>query len=64
MPEEEMNINERRKYLKIMRKRYQQSRRQEQAALLTEEELFAGARLPWRYAPGDGCPDHCREPTL
>ena len=42
MPEEEMNINERRKYLKIMQKRYQQTGRQEQAALLTEMEATTG----------------------
>lgn len=40
--EERMTVNERRKYLKLMKPRYQKARRKEQSALLTEMEQVTG----------------------
>jgi phage gp16-like protein len=40
--EEKMNIDERRKYLRMMRRRYEQARRQECKQLLDEMEAVTG----------------------
>ncbi len=40
--EERMTVNERRKYLKLMKPRYQKARRKEQSALLSEMEQVTG----------------------
>lgn len=40
--EERMTVNERRKYLKLMKPRYQKANRSEQSALLTEMEQVTG----------------------
>lgn len=40
--EERMTVNERRKYLKLMKPRYQKANQSEQSALLTEMEQVTG----------------------
>lgn len=41
--EERMTVNERHKYLHVMKSRYQKASRKEQSALLTEMEHLLGA---------------------
>jgi hypothetical protein len=42
LTEDQMSVNERRKYLKLMRPRYQQAKRAERSRLLTEMEAVTG----------------------